>query len=396
MEPEIASDVLEQTLAYARNRDYKGPDYADGMSSRWLDLLPVDNKYLNAAVQETVKRAPVNLRPVFLVPHRRSYKGAALFALANLNAYRVTRQEQYRLEARWLLDWLVANRASGYTGFCVGHAHALQGRSEQWPAHEPSVVSTAYAVQALLAAAGFDERYATTALSASEFLFRDLDYRVDDTGGRHKYKPSDTGDYYTLNANALGARMLADLHDRFGGDKLRTAATDILDYVVSHQQEIGGWLYRDPPSASHLSMDNHHNGFIIESLLRYHEVFGSTRYSDAIERATGFYRDVLFDRDGAPNWDESRSYPRDIHASAQGILVFTYLGDFDTAGKILDWALENLYAGDGRFYFRKGRLYTNRVTLMRWCQGWMAYATSEFLRGKRESEHPPPVAAVPD
>jgi hypothetical protein len=35
--------------------------------------------------------------------------------------------------------------------------------------------------------------------------------------------------------------------------------------------------------------------------------------------------------------------------------------------------------GDGRFYYRKGRYYTKRITLMRWCQAWMAYALAVWL-----------------
>lgn len=389
MQQDQTRRVMEQTLAYGREREYTGPDYADGMSSRFLQALPVDNKWVNAAVQETVKRAPVNLRPLFLVPQRRNYKGAALFAMANLNAHRETGEQRYRSEARDLLDWLVANGARGYAGFAVGHPHALQGFERKWEAHEPSVVSTSYAVRALLAGADLDEEYAETASTAAEFLFHDLDYEEVDTGARVKYKPTDDGDYYTLNANALGARMLADLYDHFGDDELRTGATEILDYVVANQHEKGGWEYRDPPSASHLSMDNFHNGFIVESLLRYHAVFDSTRYEDALGRAVEFYREVLFDADGAPNFDEEETYPRDIHACAQGILVYTYLGDLEFAGRILEWTLSNLYAGDGRFYFRKGRYYTKRITLMRWCEAWMAYAVSEYLRalGADRSAH---------
>ena len=88
----------------------------------------------------------------------------------------------------------------------------------------------------------------------------------------------------------------------------------------------------------------------------------------------------LFDEDGAPNFDEEHPYPRDIHATAQGILVFTYAGQYDRAERAIDWALANMYVpSEGRFYFRKHRLYTKRMTLMRWCQAWMAYAIAEYV-----------------
>jgi hypothetical protein len=136
-------------------------------------------------------------------------------------------------------------------------------------------------------------------------------------------------------------------------------------------------------------MDNHHNGFVVEAFQRYAEVAGN-RYRDTLDEALTFYREVLFEPDGAPNWDETSAYPKDIHACAQGILVFTYAGDYEFAGRILDWTLGNLYAGGGRFYFRKEPLYTKRITLMRWCQAWMAYALSEYLTGLAGDTAGPP------
>lgn len=372
--------LLERTLAYARERDYRGWDYGDGMSSELLQRLPVDNKWLNLAVQESIKRAPVNLRPLLRVEQRRNFKGIALFVMANLNAAELLDEDAYRNEAAELVEWLLDHQSDWYPEFCGCHRHDLQGLDGKEEAGTPGVVGTSYGVQALLRAAEeIDEGYADIALTAADFVFDRLNYQEFDTGARILYKPTDTGNHYTLNANALGARILLDLYAEHGENRLLDGATGILDYVVSRQSEEGGWMYRDPPSASHLSMDNHHNGFIIETLLRYEEVVGSGRYRRVIKDSLSFYRDTLFDPDGAPNWDESSSFPRDIHAAGQGVLVFTNAGEFDRARGILGWTLDNLYGRGGRFYYRKHRFYTKRVTLMRWCQAWMAYAVSEYL-----------------
>lgn len=379
--------VIRQTLSYARERDYTGWDYADGMSSRLLDLLPFEWKWSNIAVQETVKRSPVNLRRLFLVEQRRNFKGTALFVLANLNAHALTGEETYRTEAADLADWLCANQSDEVPEFAGCHRHDLQGLDVKTPAGTPGVVGTTYGVQALLAAGdAIDERYNDVAHTAAAFVLDRLGFEELETGARIDYRPTESDEYYTLNANALGARILLDLHaDRPDDDHL-AAARDILDYVVSKQTAIGGWMYRDPPTASHLAMDNHHNGFILETLLRYREVVGDGRYDTALGESLAFHRDRLFEADGAPNWDESSAYPRDIHAAAQGILVFTAAGDRDFAARIVDWTLGNLYAGEGRFYFRKQRFYTKRITLMRWCQAWMAYALSEFALAAPETE----------
>jgi hypothetical protein len=402
-------DVLLATLGYARVRDYRGPDFGDGMSSRLRRALPVEHKWLNIAFQETVKRAPVDVRPLLAVEYRRNVKGISLFAMTNLTVDRLATETagewvsdwsgrigdasddsgrtggewgdvDYRSEARSLVDWLVEHRSEGYSGFCGGYLHPIQYLDGKGEPYDPDVVDTSYAVKALLAASDHDPRYAEIARTAEAFVVEDLNYREVDGGARVDYHAHHPDDAYTLNAGALGARLLVDLYDRFGEPRLRERARKILDYIVARQTDLGGWYYRDPPEASHLSMDNHHNGFIIECLQRYEAVTGEGRYDDALADALAFYRDVLFQPDGAPNFDEHSAYPRDVHAATQGILVFTYDEDFERAARVLDWTLSNMSAGDGRFYFRKHRFHTKRQVLMRWCQAWMAYAIAEYLR----------------
>ncbi len=392
--PELDEPIAQycrKTLAYASEREYTGWDYADGLSSAFVQRLPVESKLLNLAVQETIKRAPVNLRSLFRVEQRRNYKGAALFAMATLDMYTLSGDPHYAHEARELVEWLLAEDNDWSDHFCGGgHRHPLQDLASDRPTvpgESSGVVSTAYAVQALLQASDVldDPRYANAARSAADFVIEDLCYTELADGARINYtatngeQPRSATPPYTLNANAIGARLLLELGAAFDEPDYREKATLILDYVTAKQTATGGWLYTDPPTASHLSMDSFHNGFIIESLLRYRTLTGSGRYDASIDRALSFYRNRLFGEDGAPNWDESSAYPKDTHAAAQGIIVFTTIGDLEFARRIIDWTIEALYAGDGQFYYQQRRFYTKQFTLMRWCQAWMAYALSTYL-----------------
>ena len=381
------ADLLAETLAYAREREYTGWDYFDGMSSRFRRWLPGENRWVNIAIQEGIKRAPVNIRRPMLVEKRRNFKGTALFTMANLSAHDRLGEERYRRDAHALAEWLIDNRSRGYAGFCGGHQHPTQDLEERRAAGHPGVVSTGYAVRALLAVGRADERYADVAESALSFVFSDLNYRETDDGALIDYHASpEPGDTVVVNANAIGARLLLDLYERRRRPYLRRRAERILDYVAGEQTDRGGWMYTDPPSASHLSMDNHHNGFIIESLLRHREVTGGSRYAETLARGLGFYRETLFEPSGAPNWDETSSYPKDIHAAAEGIVLFSAAGNTAFAARIIDWTLSELYAGDGQFYYQRRRFYTKRFTLMRWCQAWMAFALGRYLDAcRRES-----------
>lgn len=375
-------DVAQKTLAYAADRDYTGWDYADGMSSRVRRAIPVDNRWVNLGFQELIKRAPVNLRPLFLVEQRRSFMGAGLFALTHRTLDAVAFDDDrfdHAAAATGLADWLVEHQCPGYSGFCGGHRHENQHFDHRTTPAEPDVVSTSYGVKGLLATAEYDAAYADTARTAATFLAEDMRYREVDDGARIDYYPKESADHHTLNAVAIAARTFLDIYEWFGHEPLLDRARSLLDFVVDNQTDCGGWYYREPPDASHLSMDTHHNGFVLECLLRYRDLVDD-RYTDALAAGLRFFRGRLFEDDGAPNWDESSSYPRDVHAAAQGLLVFTKAGDLDFAGRILDWTLDNLYAGDGQFYVRQYRWYTKRVTLMRWCQAWMGYALGTYVR----------------
>ncbi len=370
---------LENILRYSRDQNYKGYDYSDGLSSKLLQVLPVENKWVNIAFQESAKRAPVNIRPILLIPKRRSFMGSGLFVMANLTAYDLTEQKFYLDQAEMLINWLLETRRTKPFGW--GHNHAIQTLHTTVRRNTPSIVSGTFVSLAILNFSKYrnTEAYELIRKHVPKFIYETLDYTEFHSGARIKYKPTQKDGVYTINANALGARLLMELYHEFGEKIYREQAEAILDYVASQQTTIGGWKYTDPPSASHLSMDNHHNGFIIESFLRHKQITGSGRYSEELEESLSFYKEMLFTDEGAPNWDEENQYPRDIHASAQGIITFSEAGDTEFARKILNWALDNLYAGDGRFYYRKQKFYTKRFTLMRWCQSWMAFAISTYL-----------------
>jgi uncharacterized protein YyaL (SSP411 family) len=376
-----AVDVLLETLRVSKEKNYLGWDKHDGMNSKMLEFFPMRSKWFNLLFQEIVKRFPVNIRPILLIKKERSFKGIALFALAYFNLYEIDNKDEYCHEALELVNWLKSNSAKGFSGFCGGHRHPRQQIDRFVPANTPAIVPTFFAVYALIKAYGVTRKpeYLNEAISAINFIINDLDYKEEGASACIKYKPGDKGSSYTLNANALGAHTLLYIYRENKDESLRKKALRILNYV-SHKQKKGGWMYTDPPSASHVAMDNYHNGFIIESFWDYKKITDDQRFDKIIESATAFYRNVLFNDDGSPNWDNMKTYPKDIHACAEGIILFSRLGNIEFANKILGWTLENLYDGHGKFYYQKRKLYTNKTILMRWGQAWMSYALSTFLK----------------
>src|SRR5215831_18400386 len=73
--------------------DYRGYDTFDGLNAKWLRALTFENKYLQIALQQGVRRFPLNLRPLLGIPKSRSTKGMAFLARGFLRLYQATRNE---------------------------------------------------------------------------------------------------------------------------------------------------------------------------------------------------------------------------------------------------------------------------------------------------------------
>ena len=91
---------------------------------------------------------------------------------------------------------------------------------------------------------------------------------------------------------------------------------------------------------------------------------------------------------------DNKTYPHDIHGAAAGILCFERAARYfkthneeknstaqwhETAARIREWTLENLYSGDGYCYYQKARFCTKRFNLMRWANAWMCRALAQSL-----------------
>src|ERR671939_333700 len=103
--------VYEGARAWCRARGYAGHDPFDALNSRLFQATPLGRSRLaRLAWTQALKRSPVNLRGLALVPEGRNPKGTALFALAALSRFRATRAAEHEREARGLLGDLLAAR----------------------------------------------------------------------------------------------------------------------------------------------------------------------------------------------------------------------------------------------------------------------------------------------
>jgi hypothetical protein len=386
--------VLERVFATARRDDFAGYSKHDALNAPWLEKIAGDSKLRRLAITQLVMRSPLHIRPLIGVRKARNAKGLALFARALFARARLTGSDDDMREARRLLGMLESDASTAFGGMAWGYPYPWQDVGFFAPRGLPNRVVTSFVGHAFLD--GYeslgDARLLDIASKSVEFLLHAPKTLYEDD--RHRcvsYVPDERVTWIVMDVSALAGTLAARLAAITDDAALRTEAARLVRYVASKQTKEGAWFYAEPPSASRITHDNYHTGFVLDSLLIYDDAARSSEFEDAYARGAEFYERRLFEPDGAPRFMSDQRYPYDIHGAAQGVITFALRQKLrgegaQMAGRVLDWTLRNMWdPKSGWFYYQKRRAYRTRIRELRWCQGWMSLALASFLDMSRTS-----------
>jgi hypothetical protein len=382
--------IQQEVLDLAKAMSYEGYSKHDALNARWIERIAGNSRLCRMLAIQLVMRCPVHIRPFLQVRTARNAKGLSLFARAYLSRFRLLGEKQSADEARTLLDWLVEHPSSEFPQPCWGYPYPWQDVGFFAPRDFPNRVVTSFVVQALLD--GFEtlgeERYLATARRAVEFLLFAPKTLYEDHDRRClSYLPSELVNWVVVDVSALTGAAAARVAAIVGDSSLLTEAGRLIRYVASKQTAYGAWYYADPPAASHITHDNYHTGFILDALLEYGRHARTTEFENAYRRGLEFYRQHLFDPDGAPRFMHQQRYPFDVHGAAQGIITFARAGTTPDFGdccafsrRILRWTITQMYDPHTRWFdYQHHRYMRTRIRELRWCQAWMSWAVACHL-----------------
>ena len=198
---------IERLVVWLEENDYRGYDTFDGLSARFVRPLTFETKFLRQVLQQSVRRFPLNLRPVLGIPTGYSSKGMGFLARGFIRLHKTTGDRTWRDKAEFTLQWLIENQSPGYSGACWGNHFDYQSRGFYLPKGVPTVVWTSLIGHAFLDAYDRlqDDRYLQIAVSACEHIVRDLGGSPDGDGICINYIP--IKDTQVHNANTLGGKF---------------------------------------------------------------------------------------------------------------------------------------------------------------------------------------------
>jgi hypothetical protein len=380
---EDAKATALKLLAYCQANGWAGYDPYDALNSRVFTALPFLNSRLPRLVlTQALKRSPVNIRPLLLIPKTQNPKAIALFltALLKLSELGVPSQEDL---AGLMIESLIALRSQEAHYWCWGYSFPWQTRTIVVPRGAPNLVCTSFVASALLDAyeQRQESRCLSMAASAAEYIMNELYWTEGSSIAAFSYPlASLRGQIY--NANFLGAALLCRVYKHTGEPKFLSPALRVARYTAAQQHEDGSWDYGEAPTQRWI--DNFHTGYNLCALQSISECAETTEFDPCIRRGFEFYQTHFFREDGAARYFHNRTYPVDIHCVAQSIITLLTLRDLDSgnvrlAQSVFRWAMNHMWDERGFFYYRVHRLGTIRTSYMRWSQAWMLLAISTLL-----------------
>ena len=381
-----ADEALRKLVAYCQENNWAGYDPYDALNSRILEKLPFLNRRLpRLALTQALKRSPINVRPLMLVPATQNPKAIGLF-LAAFVKLSATGEKSWDSLIPYMIDRLVNLRSPGVPYWCWGYSFPWQARLMTDPVAKgaPNLVCTTFVADALLDAYAQtrDARCLEMASGAADYILNELYWTKEksDVAGFAYPLPSVRSNTY--NANFLAAALLCRVSHYTGDDKFLNPALKAARFSAAQQNDDGSWYYGEAPSQKWI--DNFHTGYNLCALQAIGKYAATTEFEGRVRRGFEFYRKHFFLDDGAVKYYHDHTYPIDTHCVAQSILTLLAFKDLDPgsaelANSVLRWTMKHMWDERGFFYYRVLRLFTVRATYMRWSQAWMLLAIAALI-----------------
>jgi hypothetical protein len=389
---------FQKLKSYCETENFAGWDPYDGLNSKLFQATPLKKwDVARLAWIQGFKRSPINFRRVLLVPKCHNNMGLGLFLAGYCNLYhlavngetRFGSQQEILSTIEKLGHLILKYQSTGYSGSCWGYNFDWQARRLfLFPAGTPNVVVTAFCVEALFEAYSVtkNEEFLSAALSASEFVIKDLNRTDYKNGILFSYSPLE-GNNTVFNASLLGAKILLKNYEITKDINKLELSKQAINAAIAGQAEDGSWVYGLLPVQSWI--DSFHTGFNLNALRLYYKITKDEMVLNAIQRGTDFYLKNFFLSDGKPKYYHNKSYPIDIHCPGQLLISLNELQIFknnsELAERVLNWTICNMQDKKGYFYYQLKKGWSSKIPYMRWSNAFMFHALSHYLVAKAKS-----------
>src|SRR5579864_6002840 len=104
---------VRRLFSWLELHNYEAYDPFDGLNARFVRPLTCERPWLRIALQQGVRRFPLNLRPLLGIRPSRSAKAMGYIAKACIRLHQATGEPAWEAHARDILKWLIENQLPG-------------------------------------------------------------------------------------------------------------------------------------------------------------------------------------------------------------------------------------------------------------------------------------------
>lgn len=372
----LLRDAIESTSLSER---FKGHDPFDGLNSPIIKKTILGkNKFIRLVWLQFFKRNPINLRKLVGIKKVENPQALAVFLSSYCNLYTKDNSENILRTINYLAESIISLRLTEWSGACWSYPFAWQARAFYQPENTPLIIPTNYCVNALFDAYEITKKqeYKSIALSAAEFVIKDLNRTKEGDNFAFSYSPTDNSVVY--NASLMASQVLARCYHYTSNEVYKNTAIASVKFCVSYQKNNGSWTYGK--KSFHQWVDNFHSGYNLVCLIDYATFCNDHQFDENIERGLEYYIQTFFMSNGFSNYYNNKKYPLDINNAAQLVITLTKANKLESEKELVDsvisYTISTLQSEKGWFYYQKNKWFTNRILYLRWSNSWMFYAYS--------------------
>ncbi len=373
-------ESIQKVSSWVEQHNYQAYDPGDGDLS-FLRHFAFNFHFLRRLLTAAVLRVPFHIRPWIGIRPHTSTKGMGYMGWGYVKLYALTGEESYRRRAEYCFDWLMNNRSSGYEHYCWGNHFAFSTRSGTIPRHTPTIVWSSLIGLAFVEAFEVlhNPKYLEVATSIGEWV-KSLPRERTSRGNCFSYVAFKQSSIH--NSNMLGAALLARVAAHTHDSEAVALARDAMMYSCARQNADGAWFYGE--DLKYHWIDNFHTGYNLDCLKRYIDSTGDREFESNLRRGFQYFKLHFFEADGRAKYYHDKPGPIDIQCVAQAIDTLAFFSDTDPdslemAAKVAEWAINNMQAQDGHFYYRDLGWKKVKTPMFHWGQGTMFKALAHLL-----------------
>lgn len=394
-------NILNMLEIYIEKEEYKGWDPYDALNSKLINIITSIHPFVQRIAIHLLKNSPINMRNFLGIDKDYNPTALSLFLDGYVNLYHIYNNKKYIEKANYLKDKL-------YSMSCINNDKEIGwGRNFKFittkETHELNKPLTFLNAKITLSILNLYE------VTKDSLILKNTEkaiYSILKNGRVFETKEgifigysSDSSPRYIFNASILTAELILKYlsyirqNNRMIFDiEIYQLAVKLIDTVLNKQQSDGKWYYGYNHDFSILGNLDFHQGFVSDSLLNIAKYtnYKKDEILQAYNLGIDFMRREQISQDGKFKWRLPKEYPIDIHNQAQGIISLSRNNKEASENKLkalLDYTIENFHdKHSGFFYYQKNRLYTIKIPFIRWGEGWMFYALSEYIKNKLKND----------